>query len=261
MAIMQIVTITTDLSANDYALAALKGCLLGKLSAQPALQLVDIAHGIPKFDIVAGAFALGGAWQHFPQGTIHLVWLNMEYAQERRFLAFAMEGHYFVGPDNGFFSLLFPHLQCVVFKIEHSEDGDFKAQQLYAFAAEHIAAGRPLEQIGEPVHSIRQAIALHPVTGPDFIRGVITHVDGFGNVVTNVSRRLFESVGQGRGFILQFKRHEPLRLLSKRYSDVPVGEALCLFNHAGYLEIAVYMGRATALLGLEMEDMVELRFW
>ncbi len=257
---MQIVTITTDLSHNDYALAALKGCLLNRLCTQPAVQLVDIAHGISGFDIVAGAFALGGAWQYFPIGTIHLVWLSIEYAQERKFLAFAKDGHYFVGPDNGFFSLLFPHLQCIVFAIEHSEDVNFKAQQLYAFVAEHIASGRPLEQIGEPVQSIRQAIALHPVIGANFIRGIVVQVDSFGNAVTNVSRQLFESIGQGRSFTLQFKRHAPLCILSQRYSDVPVGEAMCLFNHAGYLKIAVYMGKATTLLGLELEDMVELRF-
>ncbi len=257
---MQIITITTDLAINDYALAALKGCVLAKLSAQPAVQLVDVAQGISEFDIVEGAFVLGSAWRHFPPGSIHVVWLNMEYARERRFLVFAKEGHYFVGPDNGFFSLLFPHSQLVAFQLEHDESADFRVQQLYAFAAEHIAAGRPLEQIGECVQYIRQAIALHPVTGVDTIRGVVIHIDGFGNAVTNISRQLFESIGQGRGFTLQFKRHEPLNTLSQRYSDVPVGEALCLFNHAGYLEIAVYMGKAAALLGLDMEDMVELRF-
>jgi Uncharacterized conserved protein len=41
---------------------------------------------------------------------------------------------------------------------------------------------------------------------------------------------------------------------------VAVGEQLCLFNTAGYLEIAVNMGRAATLLGLKVEDFVEVVF-
>jgi S-adenosylmethionine hydrolase len=35
---------------------------------------------------------------------------------------------------------------------------------------------------------------------------------------------------------------------------------LCLFNSAGLLEIAVNMGRAATLLGLKVEDVVEVVF-
>ncbi|MBL7793623.1 MAG: SAM-dependent chlorinase/fluorinase, partial [Saprospiraceae bacterium] len=48
--------------------------------------------------------------------------------------------------------------------------------------------------------------------------------------------------------------------LSRHYYDVPVGEVLCFFNSAGYLEIAVNMGKAATLMGLLPEDSVQIDF-
>jgi len=48
--------------------------------------------------------------------------------------------------------------------------------------------------------------------------------------------------------------------LSDHYSDVPVGDTLCLFNSANYLEIAINMGKASSLLGLNVDDTVQIDF-
>lgn len=254
---MQIVTLTTDLGEQDYALPALKGRIL---SRTPQLQLVDVTHGIRNFDIVQTAFILGNAWRSFPAGSIHVVWVNNYYSPGRAFLAIRHEDHYFIGPDNGVLSLVFREKPLEIYHLEFAEGGDFSLRDLYAFAVGHIAQGNPFEQIGLPASSLLQRITFQPVTGPSHIRGAVVHIDNFDNAVVNISRELFDSVGKERPFTLQFKRHEPIRRMCRHYSDAPVGEALCLFNAAGYLEIAVYMGRAASLLGLALEDMVEVVF-
>ena len=86
------------------------------------------------------------------------------------------------------------------------------------------------------------------------------HVDNFENVVVNIRREVFEKTLNGRDFSLFFKRNDPITKLSGNYCDVPVGEQLCLFNAAGFLEIAVNMGKAATLLGLKVEDVVEVSF-
>jgi S-adenosylmethionine hydrolase len=41
---------------------------------------------------------------------------------------------------------------------------------------------------------------------------------------------------------------------------VGIGELLCLFNHAQQLEIAVNMGEASTLFGLQVEDTIQIDF-
>lgn len=254
---MQIVTLTTDLGEQDYALPALKGCLLQK--AAPLL-LADVTHQVQNFDIVQAAFILSNVWKHYPAGTIHLVWVNNYYAPHRDFLVISHQGHYFIGPDNGVFSLVLGAAPEQAFRLEYEDNDAFSLRELYAFAVAHIAGGQPLEKVGLPAGSILQRITFQPVTGPSHIRGTVIHVDNFENVVLNISRSLFDAVGQGRSFSLHYKRHEPITQLSQHYAEAPVGEPLCLFNASGYLEIAVYMGKAASLLGLVQEDMVEVLF-
>ncbi|MBE2208318.1 MAG: SAM-dependent chlorinase/fluorinase [Saprospiraceae bacterium] len=254
---MQIVTLTTDLGEQDYALPALKGCLLQK--AAPLL-LADVTHQVQNFDIVQAAFILSNVWKHYPAGTIHLVWVNNYYAPQRDFLVISHQEHYFIGPDNGVFSLVLGAAPEQAFRLEYEDNDAFSLRELYAFAVAHIAGGQPLEKVGLPTGSILQRITFQPVTGPSHIRGTVIHVDNFENVVLNISRSLFDAVGQGRSFSLHYKRHEPITQLSQHYAEAPVGEPLCLFNASGYLEIAVYMGKAASLLGLVQEDMVEVLF-
>ena len=68
-------------------------------------------------------------------------------------------------------------------------------------------------------------------------------------------------MGQGRGFQLLVKRMAPLDGLSFRYHDVPEGEPLCRFDSDGFLEIAVNLGRAAPLLGIQVEDTVQIEFF
>ncbi len=254
---MPIVTLTTDLGVKDYALPALKGALL---SRAPSVQLVDITHDVLLYNMVYAAFVLGNAWRKFPEGTIHLVWVNNHYARHPQYVVLETEGHFFIAPDNGVLSLMHGEAPPRLYRLEYERNEQFSLRELYAFAVQHLVSGELLERIGVPQHGLVQRLTFQPVTGASSIRGVVVLVDNFGNTVLNISRQLFEAVGQNRSFELHFKRHSPLRRLSQGYSEVPVGSPLCLFNSAGLLEIAVYMDNASLLLGLELEDMVEVVF-
>ncbi|HRF41520.1 MAG TPA: SAM-dependent chlorinase/fluorinase, partial [Saprospiraceae bacterium] len=214
---MQIVTLTTDLGEQDYALPALKGCLLQK--AAPLL-LADVTHQVQNFDIVQAAFILSNVWKHYPAGTIHLVWVNNYYAPHRDFLVISHQGHYFIGPDNGVFSLVLAPAPEQAFRLEYEDNDAFSLRELYAFAVAHIAGGQPLEKVGLPAGSILQRITFQPVTGPSHIRGTVIHVDNFENVVVNIRREVFEHTANGRSFSLYFKRNAPILQLSANYCDV-----------------------------------------
>jgi S-adenosylmethionine hydrolase len=254
---MTLITLTTDLGEQDYYAGALKGAIL---SACPDARLVDITHGIPSHDIVRGAFVLKNAFPHFPQGAIHVLNVHLFYAPERRLIAIRHEGHYFLGPDNGIFSLVFDEKPEAVRQLNDPADGLLSYQQPFAQAIAHLSAGSPFEELGAPAEGIAERILLRPVVSKDQVRGTVVHVDKFENVVVNIDRALFEQVRQDRDFALYFKRHEPITHLSRAYSDVSIGEVLCLFNSSGYLEIAIHMGKAAGMLGLEVDDAVRIDF-
>ena len=254
---MPIVTLTSDFGQGDYYLPLIKGAIL---SENEQLQLVDITHQIASYDIVQAAFIFKNAWHSFPKGTIHLISVNDYYQEECCYLAIQHAGHYFIGPDNGVFTLIFDQAEIQGYQLETSGEHHFNLEGIYAKAIGHIANGKEFEKIGEPVAEMVQRITFQPVVQPSMIRGAVIHIDRFQNAILNINRELFERIGADRSFQLFFKRHDPILKLSRHYHDVPIGEVLCLFNSAGYLEIAINMGKAAELLSLRIEDAVQVDF-
>ena len=256
---MPIVTLTTDFGWQDYYLAAIKGALLCEYSQ---LHLVDLTHGVDNYDIVQAAFLFKNAWKEFPEGTIHLISVNDYGAGSRRLLVTMYQGHYFVAPDNGLFSLVFEEQEpTTYYGLEYDKEIQFPIKKAYAKAIGHLANGKELTSLGTVAEDIVRRITLQPVTNKDQIRGSFIYIDNYENAITNINKSLFDKIGEGRPFKLYFKRHDPIIQLSGHYSDVPIGEPLCLFNAVGYLEIAINMGRASGLLGLKKEDSVQIDFY
>lgn len=254
---MPIVTLTSDFGQGDYYLPLIKGAIL---TQNEQLQLVDITHQIAAYDIVQAAFVFKNAWRSFPKGSIHLISVNDYYQQSCCYLAIQYEGHYFIGPDNGVFTLIFDQSDIQAYQLETSEDTTFNLHEVYAKAIGHIANGEEFDKIGQKIEEMMQRITFQPVVQPAMIRGAVIHIDRFQNAILNINRSLFERIGGERSFQLFFKRHDPIVSLSRHYHDVPIGEVLCLFNSADYLEIAINMGKASELLGLGVEDAVQIDF-
>ncbi len=255
---MQLVTLTTDFGTQDYYVGALKGALL---SRAPELPLIDISHDVKPFDIVQGAFVVANIWREFPEGTIHLIGVNCVYQPDFRFVALRHEGHYFIAPDNGLLTILFQNIdQNNLRSLPADPKEHFAVKKVFSDALAHFAQNKPFEELGEYPAPLLERISIQPVITPTRIRGTVIHVDNFENVVVNIRREIFEKALNGREFSLFFKRNDPITKLSGNYCDVPTGEQLCLFNAADFLEIAVNMGKAASLLGLKVEDVVEVVF-
>jgi len=254
---MPVVTLTSDFGLRDHYVALIKGALLCR---QEALTIVDVTHQIDNYDIVQAAFLFKNTWKAFPPGTIHLLSINDFDKGNRPFVAIHSGEHYFIGPDNGLFSLIFEALPEEVYLLTVPEGQGFPLKEIFGDAVGHIVSGRPFEEIGSPAGELLQRLTFQPVIGSAHIRGSIIHIDNFENAIVNISRELFEQVGQERPFALFFKRHDPIRRLSTYYHDVPVGETLCRFNSSGLIEIAVNMGNAGTLLGLQLEDTIQIDF-
>ena len=254
---MPIVTFTSDFGTTDHYAAIIKGAMLCE---NPNLNIVDITHNIENYNIVQGAYVLKNSYDSFPKGTIHILSVNNFYSKKRRFLAIRYEGHYFIGPDNGVFSLLFDEIPENAYHLEFKNRGTFPLKNVIAKAVGHITNQLPFNEIGLLADKLEQRITFQPVISPSQIRGSVIYVDTYENVIINISRQLFEQTWKERGYKIYFRRNDPISKINLNYYDVPIGETLCRFNSANLLEIAINMGKASSMLGLKTEDSVQIDF-
>ena len=254
---MPIVTLTSDFGLDDYYVALIKGAMLCQ---NQNLNIVDITHNVNNYDIVQGAFVLKNAYSSFPKETIHILSVNNFYNKKYCFLAVRFDDHYFIGPDNGIFSLLFNEKPGDIYELEYNEKSDFPLKEIFSKAVGHISNAMPFNEIGIKVDEIEERISFQPVINKSQIRGTVIHIDHYENVVVNITKELFEQVSEKRKFSVYFKRSNPIQKISNNYSDVAVGERLCFFNSARCLEIAINMGKASSMLGLNIDDSVQIDF-
>lgn len=258
---MTVITLTSDWGIKDPYLASVKGTLLSQL---PEATIVDISHQVPPFDLNQASFIIRNCYKSFPQGTIHLIGINTEASIETPHTLVVYEGHYFIGADNGIFSLIFDHPPEQIIELDVFQDSDyftFSERDVFLKVAVHIASGKPLDQLGDPKTSINQLLSFQPVVNGQVIIGKVIFIDSYENLITNITKNIFKTVGKGGRFRITFRNPQyVIRTLSSSYSDVPEGEMLAIFGTTGYLEIALNRGNASSLLGIVIDDPVRIEF-
>ncbi len=258
---MAIITLTSDWGSGNHYTGAVKGALLKHC---PDARIIDITHDIPSFDIMQACFVLKNAFPDFPPGTIHLIGVNTEGGIESPHLAVKYREQYFIGADNGIFSLIFDDQEIQAVETDIIQDSDFftfSTRDVFVKVAAMIAGGKSLEELGHPYPALNERFAFNPVVYPDTIIGKVIFVDRYGNVFVNIDQTLFKKTAKGRGFLINFRSPDDgINKISTSYSDVVPGEKVALFGSTGYLEIAINQGKASALLGLELNDAVTVAF-
>ena len=259
---MAIITLTTDLGSRDHYAAALKGTLM---SLNPAANLVDVTHAISPFNTMEAAFILKSAFEKFPPGTIHLIGVDPEGTARQSTLVMRFKGHLFVGPDNGVLSLIKRSDDADVFKVstEHlptlGHARGFLAQRHLAPVSALLAEGAAPESLGEP-HEMQTYLWGEPSYTENALRGVILHIDHFGNAITNILKDEFMARKGDRSFQIIIRNLRLQRIVTA-YGDVSRGEALAIFSENGHLEFAIREGSAAQLLGLNVQDMMTIEFY
>jgi S-adenosylmethionine hydrolase len=253
---MSIITLTSDWSSNDFYVGAIKGKIL---SLCKETVIVDISHKIQTFNTTQAAFVLRNAYPNFPKGTIHLIFVNTEPTTEKPFLALQANGHYFIGTDNGVFSLIIGEQAERIVKLK-TENAN-SSFDVITEAACKLAAGAEIDELGEVCKTFNVRKPLRPTIENTTLTGSVIYLDSFQNAITNISRELFEKIAQHRSFdIFVQSKHYKVSRISSFYNEVPVGELLAIFNSIGLLEIAINNGNAARLLNLDTNSTVRVEF-
>ncbi|MCE5335393.1 MAG: SAM-dependent chlorinase/fluorinase, partial [Desulfobacteraceae bacterium] len=203
----------------------------------------------------SAAFVLFTAYEYFPHGTIHLVVVDPGVGTERKPLAIRTRSHFFVGPDNGVFSLVLAReenwearcLENPRFRRE-PVSMTFHGRDLFAPVAAHLACGTSFDRLG-PVCSPAEPPWGAPVIGKGRIEGEVIHVDRFGNAVTNVPIKDLEEQAPAQDWTVA-AGDIVITGLKGTYGQARPQEVLGLAGSSGFVEIAVNQGSAASLLGL-----------
>ncbi len=180
-------------------------------------------------------------------------------------VAIQYNGHYFIGADNGIFSLIFDSPAEKIVELNLNIDTDiitFPTKDVFAKAACHIARGGTLEVIGKSLDKLSERTMFRAVTDENTIKGIALYIDHYGNIITNITERLFKEYGKGRPFKILFRSAEyEIDNISKSYNAVVEGERVAMFSSTGNIEIAINKDNASKLFGIEQGDAIRIEFY
>lgn len=274
---MSIITLTTDFGEKDHFAGAVKGAIYSEL---PTARIVDITHSVAPFHITEAAYIIKNAYKSFPEGSIHIIGVDSELTPENKHIALKLDGHYFICANNGILSLIASEYvpeKIVEINIHNNVESNFPVLDVFVKVAGHLARGGTLEVIGKTISEIKQLKEVEPHYNAELsqIKGNVIYIDNYGNVITNISRKLFQKVGKGRKFIIR-ARTASFDEIFNTYSEAinfevdqlnrEDGKKLAIFNSGGYIELAIYksnpstVGSASTLFGLEWRDTVTVNF-
>ena len=275
---MAIITLTTDFGEKDHFVGAVKGAIYSELSE---IRIVDISHSINPFNITEAAYIIQNAFNSFPKGSIHIIGIDSELNPENKHIAVKLDGHFFVCANNGIMSLIASEIvpeKIVEINIHDRIETNFPVLDVFVKVACHIARGGTLEVIGKTIQDIKHLTGIKPVINNDEsqIIGNVIYIDNYGNVVTNITRKIVKEVGKGREFEISARNYK-FKTIHERYSDAvnftverhkreEDGKKLALFNSADFIELAIYksnpqtVGSASSLFGLRFRDTITINF-
>jgi S-adenosylmethionine hydrolase len=256
-----LITLLTDFGTKDQYVASMKGVIL---NINPRCLLIDITHQVSPHDVREGAFILANAYSHFPKGTIHLAVVDPEVGGARRPLLLVTQNYFFVGPDNGLFTMVTQKEsvnQVIVLdkKKYHLSrvSSTFHGRDIFAPVAAHLSRGVKPDALGHKIDALFWLGFEGPLIKEGKLLGEILHVDAFGNLVSNIDEGKFFQFTRGRPFVIR-TRKKAIRSLKKAYWEGKKEEAIALFGSSGFLEISVKEGSAQKVLKVKRGDKIEI---
>jgi len=249
----------SDFGTLDGAVASMKGVAVG---VSPELQIFDVTHEIPAFNIWEAALRLVQTAEYWPSGTIFVSVVDPGVGTNRKSVVLRTNsGHFFVTPDNGTLTFVASRLgiaevreidEAVNRRKDSEKSYTFHGRDVYAYTGARLAAGViSFEQVGR---QLPPQVVTIPYQKTRYEDGVVygnvqTHDGTFGNIWTNIDRETFR--------MLQLKFGDPVKVSISRGAEVvleltvpyvatfagaALGEPLLYLNSLDGVSLAINQG-------------------
>jgi hypothetical protein len=254
-----IITLLTDFGTEDHYVASIKGVIL---SINLQCTLVDITHQVRPQDIKEGAFILANVCFYFPKGTIHLSVVDPGVGSPRKSILLVTQDHFFVGPDNGLFTIAAPRERVKqVVALTNPKyflpqvSPTFHGRDLFAPVAAHLSLGVKPNAFGHEIDSwVELDLGKPRIKGRELV-GEVLHVDAFGNLISNIDEQQFFLFAKDHPFVIKVGERT-IHGLRKGYWNGEMNETMALFGSRGFLEISVREGNAQKRLKVKRGDRI-----
>lgn len=137
----------SDFGVKDGAVAAMRGVAFG---VSPRLAIFDLSHENTPFDVWEAAYRLKQTAAYWPAGTVFVSVVDPGVGTARKSIVLqTRSGHFFVGPDNGTFTLVAEDLGVAAVReideTKHRRQGSersytFHGRDVYAYVGARLAA-------------------------------------------------------------------------------------------------------------------------
>jgi S-adenosylmethionine hydrolase len=255
----KILVFQSDFGVKDGAVSAMKGVAMG---VSPDLKIFDLTHEIPAYNIWEAAYRLEQTAQFWPAGTVFVSVVDPGVGSARKSVVLKTKsGHFFIGPDNGQFTLIAQSLGIAeIHEIDEATNRrknsqasyTFHGRDVYAYTGARLSAGIiTLNKVGpklpERVIMIDYQKAIYE-NGE--IKGDIPILDiQYGNVWTNIGEDVFKKAGLKYGDFIHAeiqnngkKIYEGEMPFVETFSGVDVGKPLCYLNSLMNVSFALNQG-------------------
>src|SRR4051794_17884602 len=256
------VTFLSDYGHDDVFVGVCKGVVA---QFAPHVRIIDICHLITPQDVEMGATQLAGAMPYLPVG-IHLAVVDPQGVHARGVVVRTGDGSLLVGPDNGLLSLAWDVRGGVeqVVEVANKElwladvHATFRGRDIYAPVAGHLAAGRPLTDVGPPLDAdaLTRLEVHEPVVDEDHVHAEIHSVDHSGTASLIIARADLESAGMNFGDTVEIRCNGRTLTgpFTPAFGEVAPGKLPLCEGSFPAVELAVNAGRASHELRVNRGD-------
>jgi S-adenosyl-L-methionine hydrolase (adenosine-forming) len=268
-----VITFLSDYGHHDEFVGVCHGVIARRC---PRARVIDLTHEVPRYDVRAGAILLRTALPYMPAG-VHLAVVDPgvsavgPHARRAVALRTREQDRLLVGPDNG---LLMPAAERLAGAVEAVDIGlsserlqpvsrTFHGRDIFAPVAAALAAGEPLDAVGEPleVAQLRRMGIPAPHTSDGILTAHVLRSDTFGNLILNASNEELLALGASQGDALTVSHAgvPHTAAYSATFADVTPGELLIYEDAQQMVSLAVNRGSAAKLLGANQDDELLIR--
>jgi S-adenosylmethionine hydrolase len=226
----------------------------------PDVRVIDLTHGVPPQDVLAGALALQEAVPHGPTDAVYLGVVDPGVGTDRRGVALAAGEAFLVGPDNGLLLLAARELGGVERAVSLDPDrvavgpvsATFHGRDVFAPAAAMLAAGADLGALGDDIDSSWLAVVEpeEPLVAPGRLGTTVLGIDRFGNLRLAVRPEHLGAAGLGDDLVLESGSDPVAVRRVATFADLGEDELGLLEDSGGWLAVVRNGGSAATALGL-----------
>jgi len=257
------VTFLSDYGHDDVFVGVCKGVIA---SIAPDVRILDVCHLITPQDVEAGAHALAAAAPFMPR-AVHLAMVDPQHETASRGVAVqSQDGSVLIGPDNGVLSYAWEVRGGVESAVEIANrdlwlehiHATFRGRDVFAPVAAHLAAGRPLADVGPsvPTDTLVRLPVRAATVDDDHVHAEIRAIDHFGNVSLNLARADLEAAGITLGDSVELRCNGRTLTVpfTHSFGEVPTGRLTLCEDSFRAIQLAVNAGRANQELRVSRGD-------